>query len=155
MKTILATLALAFLSCTASADSLWTYTGNTMAGCSCSLDGSVTLGADGSALSWDFTDGTHELTNLNSTGGIDAFYLLSNQSGTPFRDWAISLTDAFGWQIRSVNYGSAFEAGDSSGMSGEQGNPGVWVDPPVSTPEPRTIVLLGAGLLLVLRKVSA
>jgi hypothetical protein len=68
MKAVLGIVLGLMLAGTASADSVSSYAGNTKNGCNCARDGSVTLGADGSALTWDFSDGTHELTNINSSG---------------------------------------------------------------------------------------
>jgi hypothetical protein len=50
MKAVLGIVLGLMLAGTASADSVWSYAGNTMNGCNGAMDGSVTLGADGSAL---------------------------------------------------------------------------------------------------------
>ncbi len=68
MKTAFITFFLALFAMTAEAEQLGLITRNTMEGCNCALDGTVRLDANNSAISWDFTDGTHELTQLNSTG---------------------------------------------------------------------------------------
>jgi hypothetical protein len=81
MRTFLVLTVLSLLGVPASADSIWTYSGNTQAGstaapvspgfdspCDCPLTGSVTLDAAGNVVAWDFTGGILTLTNLNSTG---------------------------------------------------------------------------------------
>lgn len=50
MKTMLGMLLTWMFAGTAAADSLWTYTGNTMTGCHCALDDSLTLDSTGSAI---------------------------------------------------------------------------------------------------------
>jgi hypothetical protein len=146
---------------TASADTTWVYTGNTMNGfvfsqqdfsganCSCALDATVTLNASGNAVAWDFTDGTHTLTNLNSTGTIDPF----EQSATPFATWFVSLSGS-GTQFFSQFFGSAGEATDFSSVNGmgfgyEEGNHGTWSMGPVGAAEPATGLLVGLGLAVV------
>jgi hypothetical protein len=146
---------------TASADTTWVYTGNTMNGfvfsqqdfsganCNCALDGTVTLDASGNAVSPDFTDGTHTLTNLNSTGAINPF----EQSSTPFATWFVSLSGS-GTQFFSQFFGSASEATDSSSVSGvgfgyEEDNHGTWSMNPVGAAEPATGLLVGLGLAVV------
>jgi hypothetical protein len=147
MKSMLFVIFALTLAGTASADSVWTYAGNTMTGCNCSLDGSVTLNATGQAIDWDFTDGTHELTQANSSGQVlstDLFHL-----GT-FFTWFVSLTDNNGISFLSEFDGSAFEATDASSVNGSlfgflQGNRGLWT-PAVATAEPATGLLLTFGL---------
>lgn len=146
---------------TASADTTWVYTGNTMNGfvfsqqdfnganCNCALDATVTLNVSGNAVAWDFTDGTHTLTNLNSTGTIDPF----EQSSTPFATWFVSLSGG-GTQFFSQFFGSAGEATDFSSVNGvgfgyEEGNHGTWALGPVGAAEPATGLLVGLGLAVV------
>jgi hypothetical protein len=145
---------------TAFADSTWVYTGNTMNGyvfseqsfgaanCNCALDGTVTLDASGNAVAWDF-DGTHTLTNLNSTGAIDPF----EQSSTPFATWFVSLSGG-GNEFFSQFTGSAGEATDFSTTGGmgfgyEEGNHGTWALDSVGAAEPATGLLVGLGLAVV------
>lgn len=56
--------------------------------------------------------------------------------------------------LGTYNYGSGFEATDVSVVDGSlfvnvQGNAGVWQDPPISTPEPGSILLLRVGLAVL------
>ena len=148
----------------AKADTIFDYQGGVMSGCSCALTGSVTLSAD-NVLAYDFTDGTHTLTNLDSTGYLSPLGAFQDPTQPPFSvSWFIHVTSANGWGILIDYYGSAFEATDASGQGvGEsplgafgylQGHPGVWTDPPVPTPEPSTgLMVLGAGVFLFLKKV--
>ena len=162
MKTILATLAMALFCSCSMADSVWTYTGNSTPDplalsnpCQCSLSGSVTFDSSWNATSWDFTDGTHTLTQADSTGTLSPFYS-GQQIGSPFRTWDISLTSLDGLlRLGTYNYGSGFEATDVSVANGSlfmnvQGHSGVWTDPPVGTPEPSSLLLLAAGLMAAL-----
>lgn len=160
MKVLLGMFLMFALTSVAEADSVWTYTGNTMNGfvfsdqrfeepnCNCALDGTVTLDSSMTPVAWDFTDGTHTLTNLNSTGVINPFEL----SSTPFATWFISLNGG-GISFWSQNSGSAGEATDFSAFGDslfgyEEGNRGVWSGP-VATAEPATGLLVGLGLAVV------
>jgi hypothetical protein len=160
IKLLLAILALAVLAGTASADTVWTYQGNSSSTqlllgipanpCGCALSGfvDVTTGA------YSFTDGTHTLTNANSTGVIDP----PTSIGTLML-WEVNLT-GLDWQIISDDAGSASEQTDvDSPIGGSaflyvQGNPGTWTGS-VATPEPGTLALLAVGLgLLLFKRIS-
>ena len=161
MKTFAVSLILACLGVTASADTVWTYTGNprsnnTVVGipggppgspgfnnnpCACALTGSVTLDDAGNVVAWDFTGGILTLTNLNSRG----------QFGFLFSDGTISHWDILlaglpaEFFIRTEFNGTISHAIDfSTGGVNVLGNPGTWVES--SVPEPSTLVLLGVGL---------
>jgi len=144
----------------AAADPSWTYAGNTMNGfvfsdqgfaephCDCALNGKVTLDSSMNRVAWDFTDGTHTLTNLNSTGFINPFEL----SSTPFATSFISLSGG-GSRFWSQNSGSAGEVTNFSPVGNslfgyEEGNRGTWSGP-AATAEPATGVLVGLGLAVV------
>lgn len=162
MKALIATLAFALLAGTAKADQVWTYQGNSVGDpitliygnnpCGCALSGTidVTTGA------YSFTDGTHTLTDVNSSGIIQA-PSRSTPSGNVWY-WLVKVSSP-NWEIWTQSYGSPFEETDHSfplnGGSGlglmVQGNEGTWTET-VTTPEPGTLALLGAGLLaLVVR----
>lgn len=160
MKIILGTL-LAFIFATiASADSVWTYTGNSVSGasndpivnpCHCAIDGTVTLDATGNAISWNFTDGTHTLTQANSSGSIESSIF---PNGTFFSTWSILLETGDGVSLFSNFFGSPFEATDNVAVGNslfmfEEGNRGVWTEVGVSTPEPSTGLLIAFGLALL------
>ena len=162
MKLFFAIFAGLILVTTASADTVWAYTGNTMKGCNCALTGTVTVGSKGQIKAWDFSDGTHELTQANSVGTI--FDLSSPLGGAPFSEWFVALTTSpFGLVDISTGlsfvtefYGSNFEATDGSfvGINAFgflEGNKGSWSDPAIAS-EPSTGLLIGltlacAGLL--------
>jgi hypothetical protein len=157
VKTLLATLALALLAATASADTLWTYQGNSVGEqgplfappnpCACALSGSLTLDASGQPIAWNFTDGT---TTLNQTDSAISF--TANYTPTLFGEWFMSLTGADGIFLLTEYYGSQYEATDGgSGSLYVQGNHGTWSDP-VSTPEPGTFALVGFGLLALVSR---
>jgi hypothetical protein len=163
MKTLFTTLALALLAATASADSVWTYSGNATSGasnvnplgqplnpnpCACALDGSVTLDGN-SATAWNFAVDGLTLTNLNSTGSINDDLNGANPN-QPFYTWRITLNGPNGSFIGSYFDGSTYEATDGAFVPGtggmyEEGNKGTWTDA-VSTAEPGTLALLSFGL---------
>jgi hypothetical protein len=168
MKLALGILALALLAGTASADSTWTYTGNTISyawgtnpgpigvnPCGCALDGFVTLDASGAVTGYSFTAGNDTLTQSNSTGllGNDVFYVF-DPADNYFR-WGFDLVGQ-GVEMFSSFDGSYSDSGDySSGGLNVYADPGKWTDP-VSTPEPGTIALVGLGLavLALLRRLA-
>lgn len=155
MKLILGAFLGLMLAATASADSVWTYSGNAISGpghdflgpnpCGCALSGSVAFDALGNAASWDFSDGTHELTQANSSASFYGIF-----SPIVFGGWYVTIAGN-GVSMLTEFYGSNYEATDSVVMGQnvflmEEGNKGVWVDGPVPTTEPASLLLLGAGL---------
>lgn len=169
MKALLATLALALLATVASADSVWTYTGNASSDsavsdpnpCHCALSGTVVFDAAWNLISFDFTDGTHELASALGATGFFQPWLYNPAPGqqgfNPFVEWTWGIGDGT-YGFGSRNYGSQYESSDwANGPSGQylyvQGNQGTWVDPPNSTPEPATALLVMLSLpLLALRR---
>jgi hypothetical protein len=158
MKAILGILmGLVFIN-VASADTVWTYDGNSESGasnvpaenpCDCAIDGTVVLDAAGNAIAWNFTDGTHTLTQANSSGTINPSPL---HNGTFFSTWGVVLQTGNGIVFASNFIGSTFEATDAVSVNGslfmfEQGNHGVWTET-VPTPEPATGLLVACGLTL-------
>jgi hypothetical protein len=166
---VLVGLVLAGTASTASADTVLTYTGNTISfvggpgplqgvnPCNCALDGTVTLNASGQAVAWSFTDGTDVLTNLNSTAVFDPFACFgcgtgarpSSQDSTPFEFWKfkISGNDVM---ISSMFNGSIGDAQDRATSPTVtllvSSDPGEWSGGAVATTEPATGLLLGLGL---------
>lgn len=167
MKFMLGALLGLMLAGAASADTVWTYTGNIMdgsipaqksgPGCNCALAGSVTIagpvGPFLPAVAWDFTDGTHTLTQANSI----AVFTASIFPGAPlFSTWTVNIVGS-NWFFHTQFYCSATEATDSSfGMTPDglalfgflEGNHGVWTQA-VPSIEPATALLVGVGLAVV------
>lgn len=160
MKFVLGTLLVLMCTVTASADSVWTYTGNSVSGasnvpmpnpCACAIDGTVTLNAAGTAVAWNFNVDGLTLTNLNSHGQINDDLNGANPN-EPFFTWRIALSGTNGLQISSYFDGSSFDATDSAVAEGsllmfEQGNHGAWTE--IAAPEPATGLLTACGLLLI------
>jgi hypothetical protein len=155
MKIAMVVLALLLFAGAASADSIWTYAGNSQNGpnvtypnpnpCNCALSGSVTFNDSWQPLSWSFTDGLVTATNLNSTAAFNPF----EYSGPAFSTWRMLISGLDGNAIfLSQFYGSIGEATDSGDNWFVQGNHGVWVDGPVSTPEPGVGILLAIGVVM-------
>lgn len=157
MKVFLGLILGLFVVTTVSADSVWTYTGNTMNGfvnssqsfsepnCDCALDGTVALSSALDPVLWSFTDGTHTLTQDNSTALIDPF----EQSSIPFQTWLVHIVGG-GIEFWSQFTSSNGEATDFSAVNGslfgyEEGNHGTWTASVVAT-EPATALLVRAWL---------
>jgi hypothetical protein len=144
----------------ASADSVWTYTGNVMngadganqfTGCDCSLSGSLTLSDTFQPISWNFTDGVHSLDSSDSTISFDTS--LPSQPGSPalFHHWDLDILGS-GLEFFSEFNSIPEYAVDRVGVNGvtfglEGGNHGTWVDP-VTTAEPATGLLVGLSLAI-------
>ncbi len=173
MKALLFTLALALFACTASADTVWTYTGNTFNygkfwfnpgpgktlppdqlgpnPCNCALDGSLTLNSTFQATAWNFTDGINVWNNSNSTGLLSTFndiggptFDVGRNPSSPFRLWFIDLTNTSGvTMLTKFTTGSMLDAADTVATDGLT----VFADPGTwVTPEPSTFALVGLGL---------
>ena len=100
--------------------------------------------------SWNFTDGTHTLTNLNSTAYFDPFVGF-NDVNHPFANlhYGVDIVGTNGVDFSISAYEIA-EATDSItvnniGYGYEEGHPGTWTEV-VSAPEPGSLLLLGLGL---------
>jgi len=162
MKFVLGMLLGLMMAGAASADSIWTYAGNSTSAqgvifgnpCGCALSGSADFAPDGSLVSWSFTDGTHTETNTNSSGFING--TPKGNFIPPFEEWALLISGADGWTFRSVMYGSHFEEtdgvfpnGGGAGFLYVQGNQGTWTLETVGAAEPATGLFVGLGLAVV------
>jgi hypothetical protein len=135
----------------------WTYQGNVNGIISgnegYALSGTVLLNNNDQAVAWNFTTGTPGntvfFTNFNSTGTINPF--ASSGSQVPFTFWNISLVTPTGdidGDAAVLESNNGFDnVSDFNGgyLVNEGGNPGVWTEV-VSTPEPNSLLLLGAGI---------
>jgi uncharacterized protein (TIGR03382 family) len=148
----------------ASADSTWVYTGNSVSApsmgqnplppniCGCALDGTVTFanplvsGQPDPVLSYSFTDGAFTFNNTNSTIGIDPFTLNSQ----PFATWFLNIQTLDGHTAFFSDRYDNFEATDT-GIGGlyVQGNHGTWTLETVGATEPATGLFVGLGLAVV------
>lgn len=161
MKVLLGMVLSLGLAGIASADSVWTYTGNIMDGssyqlgkladCGCALSGTVTLDSNYSPESWSFTDGTHTLDNSDSTISLNPFYFGSAGINPPFLRWNLDVT-GLGIQFHSAKYIDPTYYVDFSAVSGvlfghNAENAGTWVDP-VPSAEPATGLLVGLSLAI-------
>jgi hypothetical protein len=159
----------------AKADSVWTYQGNVLSnspfgvGEGFALIGTVLLNNNDQAIAWNFTGGPDNFTNFNSTGtidpfaansftntgSIDPFACTSCKNQQPFVSWYIFLFNpCCGAQNGGINmtsysaFGGWDNASNHDGSAGQVnviGNPGIWTEV-VSTPEPGSLLLLGAGI---------
>lgn len=167
MKTLFALCALLIFSSSAQADSIWSYQGNSVGDpsvghidftqqafiptpnpCSCAISGSLTLSDANVPVLWNFSAGAVTLTNLNSSISLNDMAWLGNPN--LFAGWMLQIVGQ-GVFLSSSFSGSNFEATDGVAVDGVtyqyvQGNHGVWSDPPASTPEPSTLLLLGIAI---------
>src|SRR5580698_436695 len=168
MKSILCLAIILLAAGAASADSTWvyTYTGNQLNGCTCSVDGSFTTAALIPAsssgpmdlLSYSFTVDGFTFNSSDSTGSIEA---TTNASGGIY-SWTISLADGDKNLFSSFTgtYNDQFipyYAIDVYGFGADgayrEDAPGTWTvaDPPTSPmPEPAPFALLALGGLALL-----
>jgi hypothetical protein len=155
----------------AKADSVWTYTGNGVGdivdfpqfnlGNGFPIIGTVTFENPLTGIppfpqnypteSFSFSQGSFTFNNSNGVLEINPYDLTS----VPFLQWTFLVFDLSGNMVmRSVAYDHA-ESTDFGPAGSEQGNRGTWTEvTPVSTPEPNTVVLLGAGLAALALAIS-
>lgn len=168
MKAIILAALFILLAGSASADTIWQYTGQSTSDpsvgqldfehqvfvptanpCGCAIAGSLTL-SGGVPVLWDFTAGAINLTNLNSSISLDDMAWVGNPN--LFSGWVMQITGQ-GASLYSSFYGSNYEATDGVVVGGQsyeyvQGNHGIWTDPPIGTPEPRVSDTLLLCLML-------
>ena len=170
MKLALGILALALLAGTANADSVWDYQSNPLDGtginpgvsCGCEISGTVDFASMAPAgqfgyvpaVSWSFSDGTHTLTNLNSTATFDP-YGMTGASPFTLANYNVYITGqgiTFGIYAYDISEATDYIVVNNVPFGYEEGNQGTWYDPLVSTPEPGTLALLGLGLLALVAR---
>jgi hypothetical protein len=158
-------VAMLFIPMLAKADSVWTYQGNALSAPGFlsgdgALTGTVLLNSNDQVEAWSFSalNGTVPLvlSNFNTINASFNLFNCSSCSGTPFKGWSISMV-APGPGINGVEMVSFWNPDTGVGLdlvdnhNGGFGqvnvtnNPGVWTEV-VSTPEPGSLLLLGAGI---------
>lgn len=154
MKTLLVAALLLVSAGVASADSIWTYQGQSQNlysmnpflqpeanPCGCAMSGMVTLANENTATAWSFTVGQETFDNSNSIfGGWFGFV-----DPRPFNAWYFSVIGAND-SFASFFLGSINDTFDEAGGMFVGSHPGTWSEV-VATPEPSSLLLLGAGLL--------
>jgi hypothetical protein len=162
MKALLATLALALLAGTASADTLMNYKGNSVSDpqvnfpnpCGCAMDISLRFDDTGLLTAWNFSAGGLSVDQTDSTIGTVHLSDFDTLFGGNPINWNFNVVGA-NVDFFSNFYGSQFEETDSVGLNGQsfqlvQGNMGVWTETQV--PEPGTLALLLLPVLGLLRR---
>lgn len=158
MKLILGACLGLLLAATASADSVWSYTGNSVNlykmnpfaaqppanPCACALNGTVLLTNAWTPTAWSFTAGNETFTNLNST--LNAY--LGPVDPDPTYMWSFFFTGNDGAYMVTKFSGSFNDALDQGGGMSVGSHPGVWTEI-VATPEPETGLLLAIGVALL------
>jgi hypothetical protein len=168
MKVSLAALALLVLAATASADTFLTNAGNAandpiiqnwapsfQRPCACAFDGPVTLAAIIPSLNGAEA---HVITPLSHSFAVNDFTLPQNNSTASFLFSFINAQADLRHAKRSTPAARffmshdhhIFELTDFGPGIYKQGNHGIWTT--LTTPEPGTLELLGAGLLALLAR---
>jgi hypothetical protein len=171
LKRLALIVAMLFIPALSKADSVWTYQGNAVSAPGflsgeTALTGTVLLNSNDQVEAWSFSavnNGELFPSVLSNFNTVDASFNLFNCascSGTPFKGWSISMIAPpfpAGLGINGVEMASFWNPDTGVGLdlvdnaSGGFGqvnvtnNPGVWTEG-VSTPEPGSLLLLGAGI---------
>jgi hypothetical protein len=167
--------AMLFIPVLAKADSVWTYQGNALSAPGfmsgeTALTGTVLLNSNDQVEAWSFSAVNNEelnpsvLTNFNTTNVSFNLFNCASCSGTPFKGWSISML-VLGPGISGIQMYSVWNPDTGVGIdyvnnhNGGFGqvnvtnNPGVWTEV-VSTPEPGSLLLLGAGITALALAIS-
>jgi|ERR1700722_354369 len=162
----------------AKADSVWTYQGNAVSAPGFmsgegALTGTVLLSSSDQVEAWSFSAPSDEgsplvLTNFNTINAKFNLFNCASCSGTPFQGWSISMISPpfpAGLGLNGVELLSFWNPDTGVGLdlvdnaSGGFGqvnvtnNPGVWTEV-VSTSEPGSVLLLGAGIAVLALAIS-
>jgi hypothetical protein len=173
LKRLALIIVILFIPALVKADSLWTFDGELTdpgswhAGftyynthCNCDLDGVMVFDNNFNVLAYSWTDGTHTLDQNNSTmefmNNPQTQMALGGKPGPypPLITWAVSITG--GDVYFHTNYDGPGQGATSVNVSISDGQligwgqpnlgpPGAWTEV-VSTPEPGSLLLLGAGI---------
>jgi PEP-CTERM motif len=166
-------VAMLFLPVLAKADSVWTYQGNAVSAPGFlsgdgPLTGTVLLNDNNQVEAWSFfatSGGYISLTNFNTTDASFNLFACASCAGTPFKGWSISLDNFSATTFPGAVLNSSWNPDTGVGgdfvtnHAGDLGevnvtnNPGVWTEV-VSTPEPGSLLLLGAGITALALAIS-
>jgi len=169
--------AMLFIPVLAKADSVWTYQGNALSAPGFlsgegALTGTVLLNSNDQVEAWSFTALNAGvplvLTNFNTINASFNLFNCTSCSGTPFKGWSISMIAppapagigldgvemiSFWNPDTSVGLDLVDNASGGFGQVNVTNNPGVWTEVG-STPEPGSLLLLGAGITALALAIS-
>jgi hypothetical protein len=171
-------VAMLFIPTLAKADSVWTYQGNALSAPGfmsgeTALTGTVLLNSNDQVEAWSFSALNNEelnpsvLTNFNTINATFNLFNCASCSGTPFKGWSISMfvpPPPFSG-LAGIDMSSSWNPATGVGLdyvnnhNGGFGqvnvtnSPGVWTEV-VSTPEPGSLLLLGAGITALALAIS-
>jgi PEP-CTERM motif len=169
-------IAMLFIPMLAKADSVWTYQGNALSAPGFlsgdgALTGTVLLNSNDQVEAWSFSAPNGPvplvLSNFNTINATFNLFNCTSCSGTPFKGWSISMfvppppfsglagVDMSSFWNPDTGVGLDYVNNHNGGFGqvNVTDNPGVWTEV-VSTPEPGSLLLLGAGITALALAIS-